>query len=342
MGNIRVLVVDDSFFMRKVIRDMLVQHPDIEVVGEASDGKEALEKISALHPTVVTLDIEMPRMNGIEALRDIVAVPGHPSVVMVSGYPQEGQAMTLECLSLGAADFVVKPSGSFSLDMDKVKDILLTKVVAAATADTSKIRGREPSPPGNWKYAKHGGVVIIGASTGGPAALEGLLPELPANFPYSIVVAQHLPKEFTDLFIGRLQSTCALIVTRAENGLSLDPGTIYIAAGGTNTTISKPAGKAVFVVETNTVDIETPSISKLMASAAEVYSEKTIGVVLTGMGSDGLLGMDRIKQAGGTTLVQDEATSAVYGMGREVVENGLADYVTSLDALTKKINELLV
>lgn len=341
MEKIRVLVVDDSFFMRKIINDMLRSDPQIEVVGEAADGKAALEAIAVLQPNVITLDIQMPGMNGLEALRAIVSEPHHPSVVMLSGYVQEGAALTLECLALGAADFIVKPSGSFSLDIDKVKDVLLAKIKTAAAADTSKLPNRPPAHVQSGQYSKTGGVVVIGASTGGPAALEALLPEFPSNFPYPIIVAQHLPREFVASFSARLQKTCQLAVKQAEDGVAIKPGTIYIASGGTTTTVEGAKDGPRFDVVINFSEIQTPSITKLMTTAADAYGPQTIGVILTGMGDDGSEGMAHIKQVGGTTVVQDEATSIVFGMGKVVVQQGTADHIVALGDICKTIGELL-
>jgi two-component system chemotaxis response regulator CheB len=339
--KITVLIVDDSFFMRKVIGDFLRLDPDIEVIGEAADGREALKKIGKLAPQVVTLDIEMPGMNGVETLKSIVASPQHPSVVMVSGYVEKGAEFTLQCLALGAADFVLKPSGSFSLDMDKVQDLLVEKVKVAAAADTTKIKNITAVPHYMRQPARAatGGLVVIGASTGGPAALEILLPAFPPDFPYAIVVAQHLPKTFTESFVERLRQKCRLAVAKAQAGAVIQPGTIYIAAGSTTTTIDKKGGEPVLIVEQNTQDIETPPISKLMSSAATIYGYKTIGVILTGMGRDGVEGMAAIKNAGGRTVVQDEQTSAIFGMGREVATAGLADTVAPLSHIVKILIE---
>jgi two-component system chemotaxis response regulator CheB len=345
MEKIRVLIVDDSFFMRKVIRGFLESDPAFEVVGEAADGTEALEKIPILQPRVVTLDIEMPKLNGLETLPAIVRLPHHPSVVMVSGYVKEGENITLQCLQMGAADFVLKPSGSFSLDMDKVRNLLIEKVKIAARTDTAKIHtanGHDSVAAKTHHYhpKNNNGIVIIGASTGGPAALETLLPQFTSNFPYPIVVAQHLPKAFTLSFTDRLRRICRLNVVRAESDSTIVPGTIYIAAGSTTTTIIKN-DHPVFKVEENTHDIETPPVSELMTSAADVYQDKTIGIILTGMGTDGLTGMGQIKQAGGQTIVQDESTSAVFGMGREVVQKGLADNIVPLDNIMTTVSKAL-
>ncbi|HSX33783.1 MAG TPA: chemotaxis-specific protein-glutamate methyltransferase CheB [Candidatus Saccharimonadales bacterium] len=343
MNKIRVMIVDDSFFMRKLIRDMLQTDSGIEVVGEADGADAALQHIAELQPDVVTLDIEMPGRNGVDTLRAIVAEPHHPSVIMLSGYPQEGAEMTLECLSLGAADFVIKPSGSFSLDIEKVTDTLLAKIKAAAAADTTKAPWPHvpPAPHTRVHSRTADGVVVIGASTGGPAALETLLPELPSDFPYPVVVAQHLPKEFTASFIERLQKICQLPVALAKDHLRCAPGSLYLASGGTTTHLRGQAKTAEFAVEVNTTDIQTPSVSQLMISAAKAYGAQTIGVLLTGMGDDGLSGMQTIKHAGGTTIVQDAATSVVFGMGREVVQHGAADYIVPLGEVSSLLMRLV-
>jgi two-component system chemotaxis response regulator CheB len=259
---------------------------------------------------------------------------------MVSGYTEAGADVTLQCLTMGAIDFVHKPSGSFSLDLDTVADKLIQKVKVAAQVDTSKLFAQSQPRQKAWQYSKADGIVVVGASTGGPLALETILPAFPSNFPCPIVVAQHLPKEFAGSFTERLQKNCQMRVMRAGDSMPLESGTIYIVAGGTTTTITNRDGP-VFVVERNLQDIETPSISKLMTSAVTLYKDKTIGVVLTGMGRDGLTGMEQVKLHGGRTLVQDQATSAVFGMGREVIEKGLADQTVPLPNIAETINELL-
>ena len=340
MEKIRVLIVDDSFFMRKVIKDILQTDASVEVVGEAADGHEALEQIATLKPRVVTLDIEMPRMDGLQALQAIVRQPHHPSVVIVSGYAKEGAAVTLQCLAIGAADFVLKPSGALSPDMKKVGDRLLQKVNLAAAIDTAKAHTNHPRSPKPRQYNTDGGVVVIGASTGGPAALETLLPEFPAEFPYPIVVAQHLPRVFAKSFTDRLRQHCSLPVVLAEQNTKLATG-IYIAPGGSTTTINTKRDQPTLEVEEDSHDLETPSVSKLMASAAATYRDKTIGVILTGMGKDGLTGMEKIKESGGTTIVQDKSTSAVYGMGQAVVQKGLADAILPLPRIMEMINKVV-
>lgn len=340
--KVRVLVVDDSFFMRKVISDLLRSDPAIEIVGEAADGATALQRIGELHPEVVTLDIEMPIMNGMETLGAIVDLQHPPSVIMVSGYARAGADITLQCLAMGAADFVLKPSGSFSLDMDKIKDSLIKKVKDAAIVDTTKTLAATPSAPKAWNYHKTGGIVIIGASTGGPAALDTLLSAFPKNFPYPIVVAQHLPKEFTVSFANRLDKRCHLHVVCAEQNMKITPGTVYIAPGGSVTTIYQATTQPMLNVQIDAKTVETPSVNLLMKSAASVYQQQTIGIILTGMGKDGAEGMAQIKQMGGHTIVQDESTSAVFGMGSEAVARGVADSIVPLGKIIEKTSELLV
>jgi len=344
MHKIRVLVVDDSFFMRKIISDILSGDPGLEVIGEAVDGNDALEKIDKLRPEVVTLDYEMPHLNGLEAFKKIVEKTNRPSVIVVSGYVKEGAEVTLKFLEAGAVDFILKPSGSLSLDMDKVGKELIEKVKIAASVDPYKKFHNQlrANTAKMLPFKKGQGVVVIGSSTGGPAALQALLPIFPEHFPLPIVVAQHLPEAFIRSFVERLAKDCQLKVVRAEDGIEINPGVIYMAPGGNDTEIHMNIEKkaALRVIE-NTKEIETPSVNKLMTSAADVYGEHTIGVILTGMGKDGSIGMGEIKKKGGTTLVQDKDTSVIYGMGKEVVDLGLADEILPLDTIVEKISEIL-
>jgi len=342
MSKIRVLVVDDSLFMRKVITDILQSDPQIEVVGDASDGNHALTRIEKLHPQVVMLDYEMPHLNGLETLKKIIEKPAHPTVIVVSGYVEQGADVTLRFLEAGALDFILKPSGTLSLDMAKVKDELVEKVKIAAKVDPRKhvLRMRAKTHR-KLPFAKDKGALIIGASTGGPAALEVLLPQFPEHFPLPIIVAQHLPKLFVKSFINRLSKECVLPVVEAVDKGPIIGGVIYIVSGGYDTTVVSEKEQPSFVVRENSVDIETPSVNRLMSSAAQVYGSNTIGVILTGMGKDGSAGMEAIKGKGGKTLVQDESTSVVYGMGREVVERGLADDIVPLDRIVEKIGQIL-
>jgi len=343
MEKVSILVVDDSFFMRKIISDILNSEPIFKVVGEATNGNEALQKINELKPDVVTLDYEMPHLNGLETLKKIMEMSDPPPVIVVSGYVYEGADITLDFLDNGAVDFILKPSGVLSLDMNKVQQQLIEKVKAAASVDPQKKIRLKTKRYGisHALFKKNDGIVVIGSSTGGPAALQVILGQFPENFPLPVVLAQHLPKEFADSFTERLSRECKLKVIRAKDGMPINPGTIYLAPGGHDTETELYNGKKVLKVVENNVDIETPSVNKLMISAANIYSENTIGVILTGMGNDGSLGMAQIKKRGGITLVQDKQTSVIYGMGKEVIEKKLADIILPLDKIIEKIVEIL-
>jgi two-component system, chemotaxis family, protein-glutamate methylesterase/glutaminase len=334
MAQIKVLVVDDSFFMRKVISDILTSDPDITVVGQANDGLEALGRIAELHPDVVTLDIMMPKLGGFSTLERIVATEHAPAVLMVSAYTKEDAEITLDCLSMGAIDFVLKPSESAAHELDKVATELLTKVRVAAKVSSGHLAVATPVPlPHTKKY----GIVVIGSSTGGPVALEQLLPLLPENLPCPVLVAQHLPNQFVSSLTDRLAKHCKLPVETAVDEGKLSPGTIYFAPGGANTEVVRSNTGQMMLSVTPSTEILTPSVDKLMISAAKVYRGATLGIILTGMGEDGLKGMRAIKEAGGHTIVQDEQSSVVFGMGRAVAEHGLADNLVPLEQIAEKI-----
>lgn len=343
MDNIRVLVVDDSLFMRKVISDILSSDSQIEVVGEAVDGKEALNLINKFNPDVVTLDYEMPSLNGLETLREIMKLEVIPRVVMVSGYTVADSEITLLCLDAGAVDFVLKPSGGTSMDMLRVKKDIIEKVKAAAEINISKnkiVKAKEKDNKKNSFRNDYEGIVVVGASTGGPAALEHILPNFPSNYPLPVLVAQHLPEHFTKTFSIRLDKLCLMNFVEANDGQEIKKGTIYLAPGGKNMEIVKDDEKLIIKISENVSETETPSISLLMKSAAKIYGEKTIGVILTGMGKDGCTGMEAIFKAGGETIVQDEESSVVFGMGKEVVDKALAKQVVPLENIFTKIIEL--
>lgn len=341
MQTIRVLVVDDSFFMRKVISDILTANPTIEVIGQASDGLKALEMIPQLKPDVITLDIEMPQLNGLETLKQIMAMESPPPTIIVSGYAQKGSDLTFKCLSAGAIDIVQKPGGSISFEMTGVEDELRHKVKMAAEVDTRKLKHlvkakAADAAPHHLSHSA-GGVLVIGSSTGGPAALDTILPQIPEDFPYPVIIGQHLPGNFVAHFIERLGSLSKLPVAEVVNKLEIIPGNVYVAKGGTLTTVTHEGRRNFFSVGPDPTNFESPSVSELFSSAAQVYRDKTIAVVLTGMGRDGLSGAEVIKQHNGYVYVQDEDTSVVYGMGREIKEAGLADSVLPLQEIIPNI-----
>ncbi len=334
MGRITVLVVDDSFFMRKVITDILTGDPEITVVGQAGNGLEAIERINELHPDVVTLDIMMPKLSGFSALERIMTSARPPAVLMVSAYTKEDAEITLDCLSMGAVDFVLKPSESAAHELDKVASELLGKVKMAARARPDRLPvSALPTALRTKKY----GVAVIGSSTGGPVALERILPLLPKDLSYPVLVAQHLPAQFVDSLADRLAKQCKLPVQTAIDGAELNSGTIYFAPGGANTEVVRTSTGHIILSVNPSNEILTPSVDALMISAAKIYVGATLGIILTGMGEDGLEGMKAIKAAGGDTIVQDEQSSVVFGMGRAVAEHGLADALVPLEQIAKRI-----
>lgn len=362
------MVVDDSAFMRKAISSMLRESPDIMVVDTAKNGEEALQKVASLDLDVMTLDIDMPGMDGLTVLERVMKT--HPlPVVMVSSLTEGGAAITIRALELGAIDFIPKHLGGSSLKISMIREPLQEKVRAAAKA-SSKIRnggmkgflsqnvGRtspgpptfsqtvEVSPPfskGELSVDQSApGILVIGCSTGGPQALQAVLTALPATFPWPIVVAQHMPKFFTKPFAERLDQLCALDVRQAEEGDQLHPGLILIAPGGQHMTL-KGRGK---MVTTHISDEPQhlpyrPSVDELMQSAAGLYGAKVIGVVMTGMGHDGLEGARAIKLTGGSVFAQDEASCIVYGMPKAVAEQGCADKVIPLDRMAGDVQAWL-
>ena len=366
MGQrIRVLVVDDSAFMRKAIRNMLESDPEIHVVGTARDGMEGVEQVRALNPDLVTLDVEMPRMDGLEALRRIMQE--HPvPVLMVSSLTEEGARATLEALDLGAVDYIPKNLANLSVNIVKIRDDLLRKVKTIARTRHAILRrlhdsrpsggrppsggdgrvprsqpvGAEPRVPGaGIRGAQRVRVVAIGASTGGPKALQEILPALPKEFPVGILVVQHMPKAFTGPFAQRLDQMSQIRVKEAEPRDRVEPGTALIAPGGVHLKAHRVKTTEVEVVlsEQPSEMLHKPSVDVMMHSVAEAFGGNSLGVILTGMGADGKEGVAAIKRAGGKVLAQDEASCVVYGMPKAVVDAGLADKVVSLEELPGEI-----
>lgn len=341
MEKVKVLVVDDSLFIRQILTDILNDDSHITVAAQAGDGIEALQKMSEMTIDVVTLDLDMPNLDGLATLNRIMQMSHPPAVIIVSSYTQEGAVVTLSCLEAGAVDFVLKFPGSASGELQKLAPEIIKKVKIASTVNTEKLKNLysrtqvTPTPP---KEKKHE-IVVIGSSTGGTVALERILPALPTDFSVPVLIAQHLPEKFVESLTNILQGTCKLSVVVVKEGDRLLPGKIYFAPGGSHTEIHKNETGEVYFTVAESSDILTPSIDKLMLSAAKVYGENTIGVILTGMGHDGMAGMKLIKESHGKTIVQDEASSVVFGMGKEVVEAGLADDIVPLDQIISHIIE---
>lgn len=350
--RIRALVVDDSAFMRKVISDLLAADPDIEVVGTARDGLDALDQIRLEKPSVVTMDVEMPRMDGLTALEHIMAESPVP-VVMVSSLTQDGAETTVRALAMGAVDFVGKPSGTISLDLARVRGELVNKVKLANRASLASLRRpalwrarprdlRRPVPAAGQQAAEQPSgkpadrLVVIGSSTGGPGALHAIFPDLTADGGTAFLLVQHMPPGFTRSLAGRLNELSPIRVREAVEGDVPTGGTALLAPGGYHMVLTPE--RAVVLNQEPPQHGVRPSVDVTLLSAVEAYGDRCVGVILTGMGFDGAKGMAALKRAGGRTIVQDEASCVVYGMPRAVVEMGNADLVVPIEEVAKAIN----
>ena len=383
-----VLVVDDSAFMRKLIVEMINDDPRFQVAGIARDGVDAMAQVQRLDPDIVTLDLEMPKLDGLAVLMRLMSEAPRPVVVLSAGGAQYGDA-TLRALELGAVDFVRKPSGPVSLDLPVIRDRLIAALLAASRANvvTASARGaphgsataqgrlgatRAPaqareshmrgsqeaqgaradaggqstthSPPvvyaAKQPNAQH--LVVIASSTGGPRALAQIIPMLPAALRAAVVVAQHLPAEFTAALADRLSRVSAMTVCEADDGVTLLAGTVYIARGGVNSTVVALPHSAV-IRQRDKADrgAATPSADVLFTSAAAAFGSHCTGVVLTGMGRDGAAGLRRIRAAGGRAIVQDEASCSIYGMPRAALAEAGADEIASLSMMAGTISRLV-
>lgn len=339
MSRIRVLVVDDAVVVRRLVSDALAADPEIEVVGSAATGRIALQKIAQVNPDVVTMDVEMPDLDGIETVRALR--PAYPQlpVIMFSTLTERGAASTLDALAAGASDYVTKPAdvGSMALAQQRVREELIPRikslarraVVPAQSARASvrpAVADRRPS------------IVAIGVSTGGPNALAALIPALPATFPLPVVVVQHMPPMFTRLLAERLQAQSPLQVREAAPDMVVAPGTVTIAAGDHHMVVQRHGLEVRVALNQGPPENSCrPAVDPLFRSVVALYGPRTLGVILTGMGQDGLRGCQSIREAGGQVLAQDEASSVVWGMPGFVVRAGLADRVLPLAALAAEI-----
>jgi len=345
MSKVRVLVVDDSALMRKLIPQMLAADPSIEVVGTAMDGTFCLKKIEELQPNVVTLDLQMPGMNGIDTLKEVMR--RHPlPVIVVSSHSTEGASITFKALGLGAFDFVTKPQDA-TLHMADAARELIAKIKAAA--DCKIVRPgtlrAEPARLEKITPGKSGPLpsrtVAIGISTGGPQALEFLLAQLPSDFPGTMLVVQHMPSGFTEMFARRLDDLCALRVKEAQSGDMLQAGRVLICPGSRHMTVKRlPMGDVVVLNDEAPVNGHRPSVDVLFRSVAEEFGRLAIGVLMTGMGEDGAQGLGEVKKAGGMTIAQSEESCVVYGMPKAAVERGYVTRVVALDVLASTLQAL--
>lgn len=341
MLPVRVLIVDDSVVVRKLLCDALGSSPEIQLAGTASSGALALAKIPQINPDVVTLDIEMPGLNGIETLREIRKLYPRLPVIMFSTLTERGAAVTLEALSLGASDYMTKPTNSASLTsaMEQVQRELVSKILSLARTGGTGARPSPVAPPNRKKpFANRIEILAIGTSTGGPNALAAVIPCLPPDFPVPTVVVQHMPPLFTRLLAERLNAQSQLPVREAEPGIRLEAGQVWIARGDYHMTVAR---KSVAVsLELNQGPPEhscRPAVDVLFRSVAQAYGPNVLAVVMTGMGSDGARGSARIRDAGGEVLVQDEASCVVWGMPGAVVASGNADKICPLPEISGEI-----
>jgi two-component system, chemotaxis family, protein-glutamate methylesterase/glutaminase len=335
MKRVRVLVVDDSALMRKLIPQMLAGDEAIDVVGTAMDGSFCLKKIEELKPNVVTLDLEMPGMNGIDTLKEIMRHNPVP-VIVFSSHSTEGASVTMKALGLGAFDFVTKPKDASAHVVETARE-LISKVKAAADCKLKPrlITGipakpeKAPAPAGAPNK-----IVAIGVSTGGPQALEYVLSQLPGDFPGAITVVQHMPDGFTDMFARRLDEVCPLRVKEAQSGDLLLPGRVLICPGNRHMKVKRlPLGDIAVLSDEPRVNGHRPSVDVLLKTVAEEFRANAVGVIMTGMGDDGAEGLGAIKREGGMTIAQSEESCVVYGMPKAAIERGYAIRVVGLDIM---------
>jgi len=349
---VRVLVVDDSNFFRRQIEKLLSQDPKLEVVGSAENGQEAIEKALALSPDVVTMDIEMPVMNGIEATREIMRRKPMP-ILMFSSLTTEGAKATLEALEAGAVDFIPKRFEEISRHREEVQKILCAKVIDIAEHGSPAMR-RKASPsaatvsptlaPSSTVEKRHSGtqtkikLLAIGTSTGGPVALQEILTKLPADFPTPIILVQHMPATFTPAFAKRLDQTCAISIKEAEHGDTLMPGNAYLAPGGKQMKIvSRGTQHIIDISESDPKLTYKPSVDVTFSSLVNVYKNQVLAVILTGMGADGCEGAKKLKSAGSTIWAQDKESCVVYGMPAAIFDAGIADKILPLKDFSSHI-----
>jgi len=333
--TVKVLIVDDSLFFQNRLREMIGSHPEIDIVGVANDGREAVTKAAQLKPDLITMDYEMPEMDGVTAVREIMANNPVP-IIMFSSLTYEGAKVTLDALEAGAVDFMAKNFAEFSRDSNQLKSQLQDRILAmarqhgTATASVAPSFDRPVENTRGQRLAQTPGVIVIGASTGGPVALSEVLTSIPAKFPVPIVLIQHMPANFTMAFAERLDRECHINVRHAEHGDVLEPGVALLAPGGMQLLFNRHAPNRVDVIEGDAALNYKPSVDVAFTSAAEGYGNRALGMVLTGMGSDGCEGARVIKSKGGTIWSQDEATSVIYGMPMAVAREGLSDMVLPL------------
>jgi two-component system chemotaxis response regulator CheB len=349
---IKLLIVDDSALMRRQLATLFTEEGDFQI-RQARNGKEAVDENREFEPDVVTLDINMPEMDGITAL-SLMMADRPVAVVMVSSLTEKGALATFEALNLGAVDYIAKPGGTISLSIGEIKNELVGKVRAAARA---RVKGKDsprglaqrlreerakpaPRPLAVRRGVAGEGLVIIGVSTGGPRTLEDILPLLPADFPWPVLVAQHMPASFTRPFADRLNNICALTVVEAASPMPLEPGTIYIGKGGADMVLAQRAGKLTVIAKPeNREFLWHPSVELMARSVLEHCDpSRVVGVMLTGMGYDGADAYTELKKRGGRTIAESQESAVVFGMPAELIERGGASLVLHAEKIAAQIN----
>ena len=339
---VKVLIVDDSVFMRTVIWDMLAKDASIEIVGTASNGLDALEKIQAFSPDLVTLDIEMPKMNGLEVLKELQKIKKHPKILMLSSHTSKGAEMTHDAIRLGADDFMLKPK-----DLPHVREIskeLIAKIKHLVTLSPSHVT--RMSPTRDTRSADR--VVLIGSSAGGPQQVDTLLSMLSPDLPASVIITQHMPVGFTAPLAERFNRIATMPVKETQNGDMLETGKILLSKAGVHTVVSgvigehgKTTGRIVHTTSPPVHGVR-PSVDKTFESAAQVYGKNALSVILSGMGNDAGEGAHAIKEAGGVSLICDEKDCLVYGMARSAIRNNAVDQILPLKKLSKEIERVVL
>lgn len=363
MDKIKIVVVDDSAFMRKAISDMIESEKDFEVVAKLRDGRELVEKVDKYSPDLITLDVHMKDLDGLETLKELKRLDKSYPVLMVSSATTEGSELTLECLDNGAISFITKPSGSISLDITKVQKNLIEEIRSITSnvkprrrpnyIDNSKFSVNNNITPTNELLPKVKSVnssytipknkkidaVVIGASTGGPKALQEVLTRLPGNLGVPVFVVQHMPEGFTKVFSERLDKVCAMRVVEASEGMKIDRDTIYIAKGGRHMTVG--ANRVIRLNEEPSIWGVRPAVDKLFNSAIKIYGGNLVSVILTGMGRDGADGTSNVKDSGGVTISEDKSTCTIYGMPKAAFETGKVDLVVPLNEIAESIIKIV-
>ena len=358
---IRVMVVDDSALVRKIASDVLSSDPEIVVAATASTAEIAIARLDRERPDVITLDLEMPGMGGLEAIRRIMSLRPTPIVVM-SAHAKKGADLTIRALEAGAVDFVLKPSSSLSGGIpaiareltEKVRDAARVVVGLQGDTDIAPETAAEtpypaavaaaptvsPAAPACPLEAENCDLVAIGTSTGGPVALKTVLSRLPKDFPVGVVVVQHMPPVFTKAFAERLDACCAVRVKEAENGDPILPARVLIAPGNWHMTVSRLGGEPrVLLNQEDAINGHRPSVDALMRSVAREYGPRACGVIMTGMGRDGADGLHELRARGGRVIAQDKGTSVIYGMNKEVIQNGDAHEVAPVDQIASRLRD---